>query len=94
MKTPSMDMKTAQGRNREVAATVDGVGESVMTTAITTMNTEQTLLKAVPAANADRLTEAVQAQEAAFENAGAWDSYEVWRRFFKDARARRERTPS
>jgi putative IMPACT (imprinted ancient) family translation regulator len=97
MKPPSfMDtVKTTQERHREARETTgDSTGETVMTTA-SSINTEQSLLKAVPAANADRLADAAgQEQQAAFESTGAWDSYEVWRRFFKDARERRERNPN
>lgn len=83
---------TAQGRNREVGKTAgDSAGETEMT-AVTNMNTEQSLLKATPAANADRLSETTD--KLSFESTGAWDSYEVWRRFFKEARERRERTPN
>ena len=51
------------------------------------------LLNVAPAANADRLGE-VSAQphddSAAFTGtATGWDSYEVWRRFIKEARDRR-----
>jgi hypothetical protein len=88
-----MDSKTtAQERDREVGKTGDSAGESHMT-AVTNMNTEQSLLKATPAANADRLGET--SDKSLFESTGAWDSYEVWRRFFKEARERREQpTPN
>lgn len=46
------------------------------------------LVAVVPAANADHLAEAQRAL-AITETASGWDSYEVWRRFIKDARARR-----
>jgi hypothetical protein len=45
------------------------------------------------AANADRLSDTV-ARAKTLEVAIGWDSYEVWRRFIKDVRDRRERTPS
>lgn len=47
------------------------------------------LVSVVPAANADHLAEPRQAS-AVTDTASGWDSYEVWRRFIKDARARRE----
>lgn len=50
------------------------------------------LAAVVPAANADHLAEARQAP-AVTETASGWDSYEVWRRFIKDARARRQPDP-
>ncbi len=43
------------------------------------------------AANADHVGERAAAPVAALvESAAGWDSYEVWRRFIKDARARRQ----
>ncbi|HEY4367871.1 MAG TPA: hypothetical protein VGN07_11620 [Steroidobacteraceae bacterium] len=55
------------------------------------------LRSAVPAANADQLGELeqaasrVQVQDTVdvTSTASGWDSYEVWRRFIKDARDRR-----
>jgi hypothetical protein len=47
------------------------------------------LVSAVPAANADRLSEQHPPHAALTETASGWDSYDVWRRFIKDARARR-----
>lgn len=48
------------------------------------------LLNAVPAANADQLGEAQQPSVNVTETASGWDAYEVWRRFIKDARDRRQ----
>lgn len=60
------------------------------------------LISGGSAANADELGEAVAAAQAAADigidtmiepsmgSAGGWDSYEVWRRFIKDARDRRK----
>lgn len=46
------------------------------------------LVGAAPAANADRVSD--QAAPAVLaETASGWDSYDVWRRFIKDARNRR-----
>lgn len=48
------------------------------------------LLSVVPAANADQLGEhRQQPMVNVTETASGWDSYEVWRRFIKDARERR-----
>ena len=55
-------------------------------------NTDPALLKAVPAANSDRLHDVLV--DGKFQATGGWDSYEVWRRFIKEARDRRERNPS
>ena len=51
------------------------------------------LVTVVPAANADHLAEARRAL-ATTDTASGWDSYEVWRRFIKDARARRLSDPT
>jgi hypothetical protein len=54
------------------------------------------IVEAGAAANADQLDEmmtktAVEAK--AIETTGAWDAYDVWRRFIKDARDRRKQHP-
>lgn len=51
------------------------------------------LAAVVPAANADDLDERREAP-ALGDTASGWDSYEVWRRFIKDARARRHPHPA
>jgi hypothetical protein len=43
----------------------------------------------VSAANADELVEATPVEIQNIEATGGWDAYEVWRRFIKDARAKR-----
>lgn len=48
----------------------------------------------VSAANADKLGDAAAAQMKDIESTGGWDAYEVWRRFIKDARARRRHPDS
>jgi hypothetical protein len=48
-------------------------------------------MDAAAAANADQLGEPRPSQAQSIETSGGWDAYEVWRRFIKDARARRER---
>jgi hypothetical protein len=42
------------------------------------------------AANADRLDE-VGRHDRGIESTGAWDAYDVWRRFIKEARDRRSK---
>lgn len=46
------------------------------------------LVAAVPAANADHLNDKHPAAALTATSTG-WDSYDVWRRFIKDARNRR-----
>lgn len=56
---------------------------------------KRTLLEAPSAANADELGEALSdttVQTKSIEGTGAWDAYDVWRRFIKDARDRRKDT--
>ena len=48
------------------------------------------LLNVAAAANADQLGDAQPKVTATTETATGWDSYEVWRRFIKEARDRRE----
>jgi len=51
------------------------------------------LLEAGLAANADEIDETSTestVETKAFESTGAWDSYDVWRRFIKEARDRRK----
>lgn len=49
------------------------------------------ILTVAPAANADRLSELSRPVDARLtETASGWDAYEVWRRFIKDARDRRQ----
>ena len=61
-----------------------------------TINTAHKLVDPIPAANADQIgdgfdgqTTVLTATMAASETSTGWDSYEVWRRFIKDARDRR-----
>jgi hypothetical protein len=46
------------------------------------------------AANADQLGESGVGKTKSIEATGGWDSYEVWRRFIKEARDRRKSTES
>jgi hypothetical protein len=46
------------------------------------------------AANADQLGESRRVETKSIEATGAWDSYEVWRRFIKEARDRRKTSES
>lgn len=64
----------------------DPVAHDSMSTASKTM-TGQVLSAA--AANEDRLDEA-RTQGRAAETSGAWDAYDVWRRYIKEARDRRK----
>lgn len=59
-----------------------------MNTVSKTVN--NSIINAIPAANADQLSEQTQVPTPASEMTGGWDAYEVWSRFIKDARARRE----
>jgi hypothetical protein len=55
---------------------------------------ESRVMTSKAAANADRLGEGKDSQTS-IEATGGWDAYEVWRRFIKDARDRRDTdTPS
>jgi hypothetical protein len=45
------------------------------------------------AANADQLGES-RVEAKSIETTGGWDSYEVWRRFIKEARDRRKTSDS
>jgi hypothetical protein len=56
-----------------------------------TISTVHKLVETIPAANADQIGEGFGGQTtvAATETSTGWDSYEVWRRFIKDARDRR-----
>ncbi|MET0988885.1 MAG: hypothetical protein ABW034_26150 [Steroidobacteraceae bacterium] len=60
----------------------------------TSSNSDPAMLKVVPAANSDRLDDGLADSGSFQATGGGWDSYEVWRRFIKDARDRRERNPS
>lgn len=64
----------------------DSLAHDPMSTASKTMNGQ--LLSAATAANEDRLHERPSIDRAA-ETSGAWDAYDVWRRFIKEARERR-----
>jgi hypothetical protein len=56
---------------------------------------KRTLLDTPSAANADDLGETLSdtaVQAKSIEGTGAWDAYDVWRRFIKEARDRRKST--
>lgn len=65
-----------------------------MSSASTPIKTQ--LISAGSAANADQLGEVRPLEPRSLEVTGSgWDSYEVWRRFIKDARDRRKpQTPN
>lgn len=48
------------------------------------------ILSVVPAANADQMSEQAQPVVNVLETGSGWDAYDVWRRFIKDARERRQ----
>lgn len=50
-------------------------------------------LSVAPAANADRMSERPEQPVDINATASGWDAYEVWRRFIKDARDRRQSAP-
>jgi len=52
------------------------------------------IVTAAVAANADQLGEATATKTKSIEATGGWDSYEVWRRFIKEARERRKSADS
>lgn len=60
-----------------------------------TKSIKRTLVETPSAANADELGDALidtTVQTKSMEATGAWDAYDVWRRFIKDARDRRKNT--
>jgi hypothetical protein len=50
----------------------------------------RSLLQTPSAANADDLGDTTVIETKSMESTGAWDSYDVWRRFIKEARDRRK----
>lgn len=68
----------------------DTLSNDHMTSA--TRSIKHPLLEAGTAANADELAEPTEATPEAkgIEGTGAWDAYDVWRRFIKEARDRRK----
>jgi hypothetical protein len=53
------------------------------------------IIEAGSAANADEILDATDTIEPkGIEGTGAWDAYDVWRRFIKEARDRRKGIPS
>jgi hypothetical protein len=90
MKTSEDLVRFQQGRAKDTAMTERNL---IMNTVVTTSDhtPKQALLQGTPAANDD----GVGGDAQKFQSTGsAWDSYEVWRRFIKEARERRERNPS
>ena len=67
---------------------IAGLSGDLMSSSPTSVTNQ--ILGAGSAANADQLGEAapVEAKEAATSQ--GWDAYDVWRRFIKEARARRQ----
>ena len=64
-----------------------GLTVDSMSTVSKTLNGQ--MLKAPSAANDDRMEDLV-AHDRGIEGTGAWDAYDVWRRFIKEARDRRK----
>lgn len=54
------------------------------------------LIEAGSAANADEISESTEStvEVKGIEGTGAWDAYDVWRRFIKEARDRRKGLPN
>jgi hypothetical protein len=50
----------------------------------------RSVLETPSAANADDLGDTTVIETKGMESTGAWDSYDVWRRFIKEARDRRK----
>jgi hypothetical protein len=75
----------------EIESTVK-TKESTMNLANPPANNDSSRLTVAPAANNDRLQGNLP--DGQFETTSGWDSYEVWRRFIKEARDRRDRNPS
>jgi hypothetical protein len=65
-----------------------GLTVDSMNTVSKTMNGQ--MLNVPAAANDDRLDEA-RPRDRGIETTGAWDAYDVWRRFIKEARDRRSK---
>jgi hypothetical protein len=64
-----------------------GLTVDSMNTVSKTINGQ--MLNAATAANDDRLDEG-RVHDRGIERTGAWDAYDVWRRFIKEARDRRK----
>lgn len=71
----------------------DAMSSDLMTSA--TRPIKRPLLEAASAANADEIDESIEAtgETKGIEGTGAWDAYDVWRRFIKEARDRRKAHP-
>jgi hypothetical protein len=59
-----------------------------MNTVSKTVN--NSMMNAIPAANADQLGEQTHVPTPASGMTGGWDAFEVWNRFIKEARDRRQ----
>jgi len=69
---------------------IDRTGLTVDSMKIVSKPMNGQMLNAPVAANADRLDE-VRPHDRGIESTGAWDAYDVWRRFIKEARERRSK---
>lgn len=68
----------------------DAMSSDLMTSA--TRPIKRPLIEEGSAANADEINESTEptVEVKGIESTGAWDSYDVWRRFIKEARDRRK----
>ena len=69
-----------------------GIPVDTMSTASKPIKTQ--IVTPAVAANADQLGESGATKTQSIEATGGWDSYEVWRRFIKEARDRRKSAES
>jgi hypothetical protein len=67
---------------------IAGLSGDLMSSSPTSVTNQ--ILGSGTAANADQLGEAAPAETKPVAAPQGWDAYEVWRRFIKDARARRQ----
>lgn len=84
-------MDTVFTPEQRTALTGDLVSSNLMSSA--TKPIKRPIVETGSAANADQLDEmmtATRIEAKGIETTGAWDAYDVWRRFIKEARDRRK----
>jgi hypothetical protein len=84
-------MDTVFTPEQRTALTGDLVSSNLMSSA--TKPIKRPIVETGSAANADQLDEmmtATSVEAKGIETTGAWDAYDVWRRFIKEARDRRK----
>jgi hypothetical protein len=69
---------------------IAGLSGDLMSSSPKSVNDQ--ILAAGAAANADQLGEAAAIRAKEIATTGGWDAYDVWRRFIKEARARRQQS--